>query len=631
MSEIFSPVRRAAMSAWQPPDIRKAWQWCEDHVEVDRTSPMPGKWRSANSPWVKEVMEECSNKRNRFIAVKCAAQSSKTQSLLGLLLWCVAEDPGPTMYVLANADDAADFVRDRFDPSMKRCKPVRDLLLRETKLAYTFRTMPLYFVGAGSPAKLQGKPMKRVFFDEVRNYPPGVLETGMKRVRAFGELAQIFIISTPDTKGDSVDRAFLQGDQRTFHFACPRCQAMQQLRFEQLKAQHPETHFCVSWKDVPGAKHGEQWNYEALGKALRYECVQCGQLIADTPAERKAICRNGQFIRMNPNAEPGDVSFTWNALLPWWVPWKGIAKEFLLARAAIRGGDIGPMKTFVTETLGDSWEDRLGVIEDFGFLEARKGGYDFGDAWPEGKRRFMAADRQEAGGEHYYWTVRAFGDFGKSRLVAYGTARSKEELEAIRKEHNVAAGDAMVDTGYQAQDTYRFCASTGWKAFKGDQVQYYIVTLTDPRNPARRIPVRQIWRKSQAIVYNAETKAKIGAIPLFTFSSESTKDLLLEYMTGLVGEWTLAKTTEKQYLKHLAAERREENTDPKGRITYFWRRLSRDNHWFDCEQMILVAAIAAKVIAFKVISEASPADDPALVNERRNPVTGQTGQAAVAV
>jgi|GEM_PF-590248 len=592
---MFSPVERAAQAAWKPQDIRKPWEWCQDNIVIPNTSPIPGPFRAANSPWVKEVMEVAADKRVSFIAVKCAAQSSKTMTMKCLLCYDIAEDPGPEMYVMANKDDAAEFVRDRFVPVLNNCKPVKDLLLRESKTGFTFRTMPLYFVGAGSPAKLMGKPMKRLKLDEVRNYPKGALDTVLKRVRAFGSLAQVFIISTPDTAGDEMDRAFKRGDQRTIHFPCPQCGSMQQLLFERLMAVHPETGLPCQWGEVPGAREEGKWHFSVLKPAIRFVCPKCQHCISDTPTERKTICRTSQFIRMNPKAEPSDVSFTWNALLPWWVPWIDIVKEFLLAREAIRLGEIQPMKTFVTETLGESWEDRLGVIEDFGYLEARKAEYDYGDVWPEGKRRFMAADPGEKGGEHYWYVIREFGPTGASRLVTHGMARTLAELEQIRKDNGVRDGDACIDSGYRAQQIYRFCLSSRWKAFKGEAREIYFVTRPHPQNAQKRITVRQIWNRSDAVVYNPETHARIGSLPLWLYSDFSTQDLLEEYMHGLIGNWTLPRNTVREYFKHIAAERREQKEDGKGVITTYYHRYGEQGKR-DCEKIILVAAIIASAL-----------------------------------
>jgi phage terminase large subunit GpA-like protein len=585
---MLSPVERAARATWKAPDIRLPWEWCETHVEVDKTSPMPGPWRVNNSPWVRELMEVDADKSITFIAVKCSAQSSKTQTILNLLCHDIAENPGPEMYVLANKEDCEDFVRDRFSPTVQNCTPVKDLLLRETKLNFTFRTMPLYFVGAGSMAKLQGKPIKKLKLDEVRNYPPGALETVLKRVRAFGELAQVMMISTPDKVGDAVDREFKRGDQRTFHFPCPCCGHLQQLRFTQIK-----------WDTNETTKPGGKWNFDERAKTIRYECenASCKHPIVDTPTSRKMICRAGRFIRMNPNAPKHHVSFTWNALLPWWVSWRSIADEYTAARVAIRAGDTNPMKTFYNETLGESWEDQLGIIEDFGFLEARKGEYEIGDTWGEEVVRFMAVDKQEAGGEHYWWVIRAFGLNGKSRLIAYGKALSKQELIETAAHHKVNPRNCMMDSGYMAQEVYRFCLANGWKAFKGDSVDCYHVPVIG-KNGVRKT-VRRFWRKTYAAVYNAQTRMKVARIPLYLFCNDPAKDFLADYTTGNVGDWTIANKVGKEYLQQVTAERRESKEDGKGHTVYFWKQVRRDNHLGDCEIMLKVAAAITKTIARK--------------------------------
>ena len=67
---------------------------------------MPGKWRSDNSPWVRELMEVFADNRVNTISVMCAAQSSKTQTIMNLLAWAACEDPGPAMWVMAAHDEA---------------------------------------------------------------------------------------------------------------------------------------------------------------------------------------------------------------------------------------------------------------------------------------------------------------------------------------------------------------------------------------------------------------------------------------------------------------------------------------------------------------------------------------------
>jgi phage terminase large subunit GpA-like protein len=118
-------------------------------------------------------MEEFADNRVNQITVKCSAQSSKTQTILNLVCWCVSEDPGPAMWVMASKDDAKDFFKDRVSSTFDNCPPVQEQFVEAEGTTYRFVSMPLYFVGAGSPSKLQGKPVRWLFLDEVRNYPPG--------------------------------------------------------------------------------------------------------------------------------------------------------------------------------------------------------------------------------------------------------------------------------------------------------------------------------------------------------------------------------------------------------------------------------------------------------------------------
>lgn len=62
------PFLEGFCSACKPADRRPPWQWCEEHVHVDETSPLPGRWRSDASPWVKPVMEDFANNAIRDIA-----------------------------------------------------------------------------------------------------------------------------------------------------------------------------------------------------------------------------------------------------------------------------------------------------------------------------------------------------------------------------------------------------------------------------------------------------------------------------------------------------------------------------------------------------------------------------------
>ena len=575
----MNPLYEGFKAACRTPDRRPVWQWCEEHVVVDATSPMPGRWRSDNSPWVREIMECFQDNRVSDITVLCAAQSAKTQTLMNCACWAIAEDPGPALWVTAARDEAGQFIADRFYPTLTSCAPVNDLLISFHPLEFHFPGMPFYFVGAGSKSKLQSKPQRWLFCDEVRNYPPGALEMVLKRTRAYWNARRV-MLSTPDRTGDAVDRSYRAGDQRVWHMQCPRCHALHPLDFKLIK-----------WDSNDITKPDGRWDMDALALTIRLECPSCGHAIRDTPTERRIIAKAGQFVALNPRAPKHKVSFHWNALLPPWVQWRSVVEEFLNARISAKSGDLVALKTFVNETLGESWDDELGVIDDFGFLEQRREDYEFAGTWSEEIVRFIAADRQEKGGEHYFWLVRAFGLGGRSRLVSHGRCNSLLELDEVRRQYGVSAVNSVIDSGWKANEIYRFCAATGWKAMKGDDAEYFLAkSETDSKT------VRQLWQLTWARPEGVRAARSMRKVRLFRWSNPWVKDLLAEYMQGLTGGWTIPGKVESEYVRQITAEQRDEYTDGLGRTRFRWVQKRKDNHYFDCELMITAAAVITKRI-----------------------------------
>lgn len=444
--------------------------------------------------------------------------------------------------------------------------------------------MPFYFTGAGSTSKLQSKPIRWLFLDEVRNYPKGALDTVLKRTRSFRNCKR-FTISTPGAENDAVDRAFKAGDQRVWHVHCPKCGHLQRLKFDQLKGVNPDTGVVCKFADVPGARdESGRWDFDALSYYIRYQCANpdCGYLIEDEPVTRRNMAKCGKFVAMNPKAPKHRVSFHWNALLPPWVTWASIVEEFITARAAARGGDLEPLKTFVTETLGEAWKDELGEIDDYGFLESRKGSYKFFETWPEATERWMAADAQIKGGEHYWYAIREMATGDKSRLASYGKCRTLEELEQIRKDFKVPVVNSLIDSAFDSNRIYRFCLATGWKPFRGDDARWW-----PAKNPRTGREFKRAWRKTRVVV-NYGTRARPRPIGLYLWSNDSTKDLLAEAMKGLSGEWTIPSDTPPEYMQQMTAERREVVEDARGRTVAKWKRVRKNNHIFDCECMIRI-------------------------------------------
>jgi len=549
---------------------------------------MPGKWRSDNSPWVKGFLEAFSDPNVSELVTMCSAQSAKTQMVMVALFWAVAESPGPIQWVMAAADEAKEFARTRLIPEVLNCKPVAALLASEPGLtSIDFIGSAFLMTGANSKSKLQSNPKRYLFLDEVRNYPPGAYEMVRKRVRSFRN-SKICTISTPDKTNDPVHRAYLDGNQQCWHFACPACGHEQQLHFRQFK-----------WDKNETTRPEGRWDFDKLADTIRFECEKCAHPIKDTPSNRRMVCGGG-WIAMNPDAPRNRVSFHWNAFLPPWVRWRDNVVEFITSYSVLKNGDHESYKSFINETLGEPWEDRLKEVTDFGALEHRRASYSLGEPTPDGWVPILSIDVQK---DHYRYVCRAVGPLGASRLVAFGsvTATADDaELDALPGKLGVDAGNVCIDSGHAAARVYRICMRNGWKAFKGNDTEYFTAKINDADGHEKK--VRRLWVLAYvdpALGMKSDGPRRPKPIKLFHWSNPGIKDVVAEWMAGLGPDWCIPNDDTEQmrdYISQVTAQRRVEQVDAKGTVRHVWMQTRRDNHYGDCEEMIAVAMLAKRLV-----------------------------------
>lgn len=193
-------------------------------------------------------MEAFADESVNEISCMCSAQSAKTLTILCLLAWAIAEDPGPILWVTSSMQEARKLAKSRLLPMLERCGPVSAKFPKErgqkNTLEIYFPGAPLIIAGSESEASLQSTPFRYIFLDEARSYPPGAIEMVSKRTRSYTYNYKRVFISTPDMEKDAVHQAFLNGDQRHYEVKCPA---------------HECGHFQeLEWKNS-GEKGGMKW------------------------------------------------------------------------------------------------------------------------------------------------------------------------------------------------------------------------------------------------------------------------------------------------------------------------------------------------------------------------------------
>lgn len=585
-----NPIYDAAREAWKPADRRTIWEWSEDNIFVDRSSNLPGKWKSENSPQSRQIMEDFQDNRVESIAIQCSAQSSKTQTIMNCIAWAISEDPGTMLLVMATKDEVREFQEERLVPMIMACEKTRKLLadgryaIRKGEIR--FKTCTLYLVGANAMSRLQSKPIRWLILDEVRNYPPRALPTVLKRTRSFWN-SRTVIISTPSEKDSTLDLWFQGGNQNKFHFHClnPECSERQAYDFWQIK-------YDAKGTLLPDGNY----DIDKLSETIEYECPHCHHRWQDTHANRRAMNKSGHYVAMNPKAPRHRRSYTFNALVPMWVSWANTIEEYLKARQSLKSGDTEPMRMFYTETLGVPWDPDYGVLEDHEYLDLAKAPYKLNDPWPQEVVRIMSVDKQEKGGEHYWWIVRAFGKNGRSRLIGYGRAENYKELEQTREDYEVKPSDALIDAGYKANEVYRFCMAKGWKALKGHSGDGWTKVVVQKGKKTR---VRRLWQMTRAdpgVGIKKKRQVRGGRCPLLLWANDGVKDLLNDFILQICGHWTVPERVGSDYLRMMTAETKKLLTDKNGHTSSSWVRTRPDNHFWDCECQALAEMTRRKAI-----------------------------------
>jgi phage terminase large subunit GpA-like protein len=232
------------------PDLSVA-TWADQHrVLSPRASAEPGRWRTARTPYLGEIMTALSpsHPAQRIVFMK-GAQVGGTEAGNNWLGFLIHHAPGPALAVQPMVELAKRFSRQRVATLIEETPSLRERVVPacsrdsgNTVLAKEFPGGILVMTGANSAVGLRSLPARYLFLDEVDAYPASADEEGdpvalaEARTLTFAHRRKIFLVSTPTIQGVSrIEREYLASDQRRYFVPCPHCGTMQWLRFERLR------------------------------------------------------------------------------------------------------------------------------------------------------------------------------------------------------------------------------------------------------------------------------------------------------------------------------------------------------------------------------------------------------------
>lgn len=565
----------------------------------------------AQAPWVRAVLDWWLDPEVERILLLQASQTSKTTTMMGLLLYSAKFDPGPALWVGALEEEVGDFVVDRLKPFLEQADPDvrtgRKSDWRKTAMRLHGR-MLTSFAWATSGPRLRAKPCRYVFGDECGVWPvsiPGIgdpMDYCWKRTRRWtGKGRKAMYATTPGSEFHPSWKFARQSAFARWHVPCPDCGHYQYLGFRK----------GITFTDC--RTQDGRWDLERVEREACFECAACRARIPDK--HKAGMILAGKLVYVDPADDyaelqgppPGVPARTLQvpATYSLFTTWGQLARTFL--EATQKGADS--IRVFVTDELAEPYEE-AGERPDLDAVRACIDEDRNPGALPHDQPVIGITCGVDVQEKRLYWVVRAFGYEDRSWMVAYGWIpregdKSLDLLEPIIfiEYGGLPVNLALIDSGYDKDAVYNFCRGTNRRAVpsKGRAELADLVRLS----PQDRRP---------------DGRPDDHGLLLALVNVTHWKTVLHERIAVRQGEpreWRLHCDTADDYLVHMISEYRRPRPG-RGPLQYDWVHDRRyPNHFFDCEVMALAAA---KLMGWNFVQRPQEASErPKPRRSRRNP------------
>lgn len=299
-------------------------EWADaNRVLTTKSSAEAGKWNTARTPYLKEIMDVMSpnaktanGKPATSIVFIKGAQLGGSECLINCVGYYIDICPCPILYMLSTVDLAKFTSTDRIDPLIDETPSIRKKIGQKRThnaenaiLKKGFAGGSLRFIGANSPVGMRSAAVRLLIMDEVSSYPQTTeegdpVELAIKRAQTFGESQKILAVSTPTIENQcKITKLFEKSDQRYFHVPCPHCEFYQPLIFKNLKWE----------KNKP--------------ETVYYECESCKKIIKNDLHKTEMLAK-GKWIAKFPERDV--IGFHLSSLYSpvGWKPWEQIVAEY---------------------------------------------------------------------------------------------------------------------------------------------------------------------------------------------------------------------------------------------------------------------------------------------------------------
>jgi hypothetical protein len=587
-------VQQQALEYFKPLDNRPIWEWAKGAIDLQGDYAITGRFDVSISRHMVEPFRALQDDCTRSVTVLKPVRGGGSLLFDVWIPWVITHDPGPIMMNFQKEEIAKHYAERRTWPVFRNCPEVMELLkgpgVKDNTRDIVFGNGCSMVIQGNAPANLQTKGIRYQVNDEIWLWPHGRHKEALGRLGDFEdqELSKVLNVSQAGVVDDDLDLLWQRGTMEEWMIPCTHC------------GHHQYPGFGAQRDD--GSRWGIRWDRfegplsETIGRILgtiRFECEKCGQAMLCSPQTKTAWNEGGWYEPKNGAAGMAvhSRSFHWSSVIT--RKWTLLVEEFLEAKAAFRNGLFEPLNQFFQKRLAEPADQ----ARHFQKLEVKTG--DYAETWKEEETRFLTVDVQADG--LFYCVARAWGAT-EARAIWIGKLFGFGDIVEKQKELGIPPQGVLIDSGYDTLRVYEACARFGWLAVRGtDRPGFAHVikqkggfSFTLQRPFSELIPVDPVRGRQRSGMVR-------GLAAMMKFSSDKLKDILVQLRRSDQFKWLIHEKMDdedrKDYLAQLSAEAKRPRVNQRtGRSEWQWIQIRKDNHYFDCETIQILAALVFEVL-----------------------------------
>ena len=288
------------LDAFRPPERITVTECAEKYRVLPASNREGGIYRTARTPFAKEIMDCFSHPEVEEISVMGSAQWAKTTILENIIAYIIYLALGSILLVLPTLDFCRRFSKTKLEPMIEDSPQIKKRVSKKksrdsdnTILSKAYYGGMLAMVGANSPGGLRGYIAPFIFADEIDAIEIGSTKEGdfidraERAAETFEGIRKYYRSSTPTIHGSSrIFNFYNKGSMEEWHQPCPSCGEFQLFTIDQL-----------TWDYTPDA-FGKKVIGSDRPETAKLACKHCGYLINES--ERQESILKGKWVAQHP-------------------------------------------------------------------------------------------------------------------------------------------------------------------------------------------------------------------------------------------------------------------------------------------------------------------------------------------